>query len=86
MRIIRALRAQDIAGAPVEPITLIIEEPIPSMKTLVAQDAIQQANAEIVADALCSSLPGGTLNRLTAELLLRAAGSLVVLRPALKDE
>lgn len=56
--------------------TIIIEQAHPDAERL---DAVaMQADAELVADVLFATLPGGTLDRVVAELLRRRACGLVV--------
>ncbi len=51
-----------------------IESPLPSDATLAELVALYQRDAIDLASALTSALPGPTLDRLLAELLLRRAG------------
>lgn len=56
--------------------TLIIDQAHPTAERL---DAVaMQAEAELVADVLLATLPGGTLDRLVVELLRRGASGLVI--------
>lgn len=73
-------RAQEVGDQIIDPATIVIKQPFPHFETLQAGEIQHQRNAEKLADILCRTLPGGTLNRLTAELLKRAAGALVVTR------
>ncbi len=62
-------------------VSIIIERPVPSGKDLdwlKLQQTRFQAEAEIIADALFAGLPGGLLDRLTAELCKRFASDLIV--------
>lgn len=56
--------------------TIIIDQAHPDAERL--DGVAMQAEAEILVDALLASLPGGTLDRVVAELLRRRASGLVV--------
>lgn len=78
-------KAQDLASHIVEPVTIIIEEPIPSQDPALPLSQAKIAyldafndNADRLADVLCKTLPGGTLDRLIANLLERRASMLIV--------
>ena len=70
------------AQSPTYPDTpdLLIEatQEIDSCESLAELASLCQENAEQIADALCASLPGGTLDRLLAELLKRKASHFVI--------
>lgn len=59
-------------------VTIVIDEELPEQKTIEDNEAIFQKEAFTLADALLKSLPGGTIDRLVAELLRRKATSFVV--------
>jgi hypothetical protein len=75
------------ADDPVGGVIIAVTETVPDFSGkgyLEAYGTFYQGEAEKIADALQAALPGGVLNRLTAELLKRAAGYLRV--PIHKEE
>jgi hypothetical protein len=72
-------KAQDtIKSEPVPDITLHFTQPIPESQTLKELERAHDSQAQLLVDALTRVLPGGVLTRLTAKLMLRYAGLLVV--------
>lgn len=59
--------------------TLVIDQAHPSAEPL--DGVAMQADAELVVDVLFATLPGGTLDRVVAELLRRKATDLTVTYP-----
>lgn len=75
-------RAQAIQGrAEPFPLTIEIAERFPSNLSPEAGEAAHELDARALADALWRSLPGGTLDRLFAELARRYVSRLRVARP-----
>jgi hypothetical protein len=66
------------SNKPVPEITIIIIDEFPQTESLKYSADIFELEAQNLSDILCRSLPGGTLDRLIAELLKRKASSLVV--------
>ena len=86
MKTIHVFKAQPIVRSePIESVTLIIDKEIPDVRDLAAAQANQfvfEEDARALAEALRCTLPGGTLDALTVELLRGKATSLVVPRDA----
>ena len=59
-------------------------EPFPKTSSIAETDRLHAENAGMVADALLSTLPGGTIDRLLALLLARKASSLVTALPTVE--
>jgi hypothetical protein len=59
--------------------TLVIDQAPPSAERL--DPVAMQADAELVADVLLATLPGGTLDRVVAQLLRHRASQLTVTLP-----
>lgn len=77
--ILNLWRAQSV-GEDVSPETIImIKDPFPRLG-IEESDMAHEDGAEKLANALWRSLPGGTVDRLLAKLLLLTASSLVVAR------
>lgn len=70
-----------IAAEPVRDVGIYVNKELPSFKTLAEAEAAFARDAEAIADELQGSLPGGTLDRLVAILLMRKASSLIVRAP-----
>lgn len=62
----KSFRTQEI-----ESFTIVIDEEVPDVKTLQTADAIYEAQAKGLCDALEASLPGGTFDRLLIEIMKR---------------
>lgn len=82
LRQVKLLRAQPIAGAPVErqpPILQIdVEEVFPRHFTTDYAAQVHAAQGDDLCTALCASLPGGTVDALLRALLERRASELRV--------
>lgn len=77
MRTIQIRAAEPTHADGVKPrATIVIDQAHPSAERL--DGVAMQAEAELVADVLLATLPGGTLDRVVAELLRRKASGLVV--------
>ena len=84
-RSVRIRTAQPIGDRVVEPVTIELLEPWPDYRQSIeasgSLDDLRRAFAEeasALADVLCKTLPGGTLDALTAELMRRHASLFVV--------
>ena len=62
----------------VESITIDLHEEFPEFKTIDEHSVLFEKEALTLADALLDALPGGTIDRLLAELLRRKSTSFVV--------
>lgn len=83
MMTVHAFKAQPVVRAePVGAVTILIEQEIPEPGTLAEGRAVYEEDGRKLADVLAATLPGGTLDALTVELLRRKATSLVVPRDA----
>lgn len=72
MKAIAIFKAQPTVNE-VEPAKIVMDEEIPRMKTLEEARELYIEQGKKLADALCDSLPGGTLDQLICELLTRKA-------------
>ncbi len=77
-------RAQPINGKVPPRVHINITETLPTRVYGCDHYAIFGAQAKILADALEEALPGGTLDALLRELLLRRASQLIVPQPPSK--
>ena len=66
-------KASPLGEKAVPDMEIKIRTQMPETKTLDETFSIFQCDAELIADALFASLPQGTLDRLTAELIGRTA-------------
>ncbi len=79
MKIVAILKAQPtIKSEPVESARIIMDEEIPESRSLAESREFFIEEGKKIADALCSTLPGGTLDQLICELLTRKASLLRV--------
>jgi hypothetical protein len=79
MKTVNIYKAQTIGQQmTVEPLVINISEEFPDFKSIDEHDALFEKEALMLADGLLSTLPGGTIDRLVAELLKRKATSFVV--------
>jgi len=78
MKTVNIYKAQGIADKKVESVLLQFNVEMPEFKSMQQSMGIFQSESMELADVLCSTLPGGTLDRLIAELLQRRATSFVV--------
>ena len=83
MRTIQVRAAEPTHADGVKPrATLVIEQAHPNAERL---DAVaMQADADLVVDVLLATLPGGTLDRVVAQLLRHRASQLTVTLPRLR--
>lgn len=81
MRDVRVHCAQPTGDKTVEPVTIQIATTFPDIEDGNEARLEHQSDADAIADALWQSLPGGTLDELTAALLLRRASLLRVAFP-----
>lgn len=73
VKTVRLHRAQDINGRePVESLTIVVQEPVPE-RDLAYSRMVYESDARMLADRLFKALPGGTVDALLRELLLRRA-------------
>jgi len=75
MKIIAILKAQQIVD-PIESAKIVMDEEIPNFPKHMDMEDCRYFYAEEgkkLADVLCSTLPGGTLDQLICELLTRKA-------------
>lgn len=63
MRTIVTYRAQDIRDQKVDPVTIVIGEPMPESRTLAAHQKLEDDQARAIASALWDSLPNGVFTR-----------------------
>lgn len=73
-RVVKVFRAEPIADDKVPTVALLMTEDMPPR----VQKAHHRQNAQDIADALWSCLPGGTLDALLTEMLDRRRSSLIV--------
>ena len=66
-------KAQGIGDKKVEAVKILIVVEVPDYPSLEKAANCYQEDASTLADVLCDTLPGGTLDRLIAELLTRKA-------------
>lgn len=79
MRTFNIYKAQTIgAHMTVDSTNINISEELPEYEATVEYEAIFEKEALTLAGALLSALPGGTIDRLIAELLRRKATSFVI--------
>lgn len=76
MKTVHAYKAQPVGASTPEAVTIVIKDELPVSATEDTMDL----EARRIAVALWESLPGGTLDRLCAELLQRQASRLRVSR------
>lgn len=62
----------------IESITISLDEEIPNLSNLKDQEQCFEKEAETLCSYLIGTLPGGTLGRLTAKLMLHHASLFVV--------
>jgi hypothetical protein len=72
MKIVAILKAQPTVD-PIEAVKIIIGAEIPEIKNLEEARNFYIEQGKELADVLCSTLPGGTLDQLICELLTRKA-------------
>jgi hypothetical protein len=71
---VAVFRAQEtVSDEPVPTLELVAYEAAPNFPTLVEAGEAYERDAKTIADALFSSLPGGTIDRLLVEMLSRKA-------------
>jgi hypothetical protein len=78
MKTIKICKAQGFRDKPVESTTIQFDQEAPRFDSLERQGKLYDVEAQHLADVLCTTLPGGTLDRLMAELLQRRASLLIV--------
>ena len=80
MNTVKVHAAQPFLEKPIKQTVIEIVEPFSDEGFASYEDyaKVFDSEAKILADALCLTLPGGTLDRLAAELLKRAASHFVV--------
>lgn len=71
MKIVLILKAQP-AVAPIEPVKIVMDRVVPDMGMEEAREFYIEQGKEL-ADVLCSTLPGGTLDQLICELMTKRA-------------
>lgn len=71
-------KAQALQGQTIPDMILSATKPVPETKTLEESADVLLADAQKIVEALKGSLPGGTLDRVAALLLLDKASGLVV--------
>ncbi len=74
----RVYKAQGIGKTVVESTTIIFDREFPNPISLDDAMKLHGDAADRLADVLCNTLPGGTLDRLIAKLLERKASALIV--------
>lgn len=83
MKRVDAYKAQPVGASTAEAVEIVIKDELPNNAAVWPQrhadtvDAMD-VDARSIAQALCESLPGGTLDRLCAELMRRQASRLHV--------
>lgn len=79
MRMISISKARaTISTEPVKSMTIIMSSEFPETNSLEHSRAIHIKDGKDLADALCTTLPGGTLDQLICELMTRRASLLRV--------
>jgi hypothetical protein len=80
MSTVRIYKAQQtiVGDRQPAPTTIVIDEEIPAVPSLVDARKLYQREAARLANALFDALPGGTLDQLLAEMLERKASLLRV--------
>lgn len=78
MTTIRTYKADPLGSRITPGITIEIDRRLPEVKTLKEATAIYDTDAKLIFDALIHSLPGGTIDRLTARLLIHKASLLAI--------
>ncbi len=71
-------KAQSIGDKKVEDIIILLTNEMPEFKTVEKSNRLFEMEASELAEVLCNTLPGGTLDRLIAKLLMKKASSFVV--------
>jgi len=71
MKIVAILKAKP-GSSPIEPTKIVMDEEIPDMTLTEAREFYIEQGQEL-ADVLCQTLPGGTLDQLICELMTRKA-------------
>ena len=71
-------KAQGVGDQKVTSVMIVIDAEMPQFDHASVAERSFNVQADRLADALCSALPGGTLDRLISKLLIRKATSLVV--------
>ena len=77
-RDISIYKAQGIADGEIPSVTINLDIPFPKHSTTESAIMTHEINAVALAEILYRTLPGGTLDRLTAILLRKKATNLVV--------
>ena len=82
LKLLRIFKAQDIGpSARTESLTIIMDEHVPDLSTATYRhrlEALYQADADKLADALNNALPGGTWDRLLVAMLKQKVCLLVI--------
>ena len=86
MKALNFYKGQATGDQTVESVTIILDEEIPSFQD---DDRIEKASqvhkhGERLADVLCNTLPGGTLDRLIARLFEKRASQFII--PMFQDK
>lgn len=72
MKIVSIFKAQPTVD-PIEPVTILFSDDVPEIKELKDYRPFYIDQGKRLAEALCTTLPGGTLDQLLCELLTRRA-------------
>jgi hypothetical protein len=78
MKIVAILKAKPTGDGNVEPAKIVMDEEIPEIKSLKEAREFYIEQGKELAEILCLTLPGGTLDQLICELLTRTASLLRV--------
>ena len=80
MRVLNAAKAQSITTREVEPVTIVIDKPVPKNPDWKLADyrRYYKEEADAICDVLLTSLPGGIVDQLLAEMMRRKASALSV--------
>lgn len=78
MRDISICKAQGFREKPIESVTISFVDEVPNCKTLQDAHDIYDADGKALCEILFSVLPGGTVDRLMAAMLLKKATSFKV--------
>lgn len=73
MKTIHIYKAQDIGDKKVETLEIYLDHEIPRFEDLKTRIQVFEKEAFRLANVLCDTLPGGTLDQLICELLIRRA-------------
>lgn len=78
MKTINIHKAEGIGGTKPESVTIVIDKDFPDFENWRLSPHLHKKEGEILAEALLETLPGGTTDQLTIELLKAKASYLVI--------